>query len=314
MTIILLSHEEIAEAVAHRRELMQLFTDDRTITGFMPMKEFLKLEYNPQTQLPWYILHHEFDYNAYNTWVRTKQENHTDHDVSVFAFIERAHPGITITKSGETLLSEQFIIKGDRPESPKKYRAEFFPEGTVFTTSRMFAGMSSEKMLPAVLIARRVIQNDIDSYVIETTALHRNHFTNEVSFVKVNVEHVENILLRGNGKLSVERLQSPSVAPYQNCWAKDDFPGIANKNQWLLFSSGLKVAYEVNGRNVQAGACVDFGFLLWNMAKQSFSKRIVLDRYTSASIMSKKKAKRYMKQNLNRYLKSARKLQEVVTD
>lgn len=81
MSINLPSLQQVNHAVEQCGEPMQLFNSDRPLTTFIPKNQFLEMEYDTETQPPGRVFHFSFDYDAYQNWVRTNQENHTDHDV-----------------------------------------------------------------------------------------------------------------------------------------------------------------------------------------------------------------------------------------
>lgn len=314
MDLAILSLEQVNIAVEQRKPLIQLFNPDRTLAAFVHRSDFLKTESSADKKLSWQILHFGFDYHAYETWVNTKRQNHTDHDVCAAAFVEAAHPGVRIFESNENFIPDFYAPTESSPFSfNEKFRPEFFPEGTVFTASRVVARMCSEKLGPDVLVVRRVIQNDVNSYVIETTIPEILPFGYEPEFFKINIGHVERILVRGNGKMNVEYFTGPDIIEGGVFWVKNEFPKLANKNEWLLLAGNNKPSFKMKGFTIQPGACVNIGYLVFKLCEQTFSEQIE-SQLIRINRMKKKKAKRYIHQNINRFLVSASKLQRSYED
>lgn len=317
MSINVLTLSQITKAIENNEELMQLFNRDHTRVAFMTSNEFFKLEHDDDNRLPWEIMHGIFNQYAYAVWVSFRLVNRPDADVSLMEFLQRAHPGIALIESGKTVVEDLQPHDYGREYACNRYNPAFFPEGTLITLSRNIAQIGNDKYYPDVFVVKRVIQNGIDSFVLETTTKEVFSFHNSQDvYFKVNIEYVQRIVQRGAGAVKIERWRGADFSERDPIWAKDSFPALAKKKHWLIYSGWWSNSYKVNGMAAQLGSVIGFSAMLEALVNQPFVKELIpLNNFDMpVYLMSKKRAKRFIKQNFNRFLSSSKKAQKIADD
>lgn len=310
MSINTLSIRQAEQALDEGKELMQLFTCDYKHTFFLTKDEY-KVKYISSFASLHDLVCSVFDYTAYRIFLdQTARPSFAD----LNEFIQRMRPGVVV--GTEEDLNE--YVNGPVPHyyvSGNKFTVQHFPKGTLVTTSSITHGLHRDP-LPSVLYVTKVVQNDIDSFCLVTSTPSPYSFDSKEGFYTFNMTLVDTIVMRGTGGLVVERFLGYDPERLKRMDATEMFTETSRKNYYMSGMTGCTALVEmlVSQLSRREGAVVDYRSLTDSILKQSFVKRVLVNRRVHRPdhyvfSINKKRAKRFVKQNVNRFLMSAREAQ-----
>jgi hypothetical protein len=315
MTINFLTTQQVEKEIDKNVDLVQLFTRDYKFTFFITKEEYEE-ESVLNSVAAAFLVPNYFYYGAYWVFVNNTTP-------SKFAdlehFVQRMRPGITVgTLDDFNGLIGNPAIPHEKEDN--KFTAQHFPKGTLVTVSTVISGMGvfHKSLYPSVFYITKVIQNGADSFVLETSTVVDSLTDPEDEAFKFNMNHVDTIVMRGTGELVVERF-SYNKNRVDMLNAAHEFPDLARKNRWLTHGAVELVRLMVSQLPRREGAVVDNYRLASYLLDQSFVKEVPVGKsYSGANVylfsINKKRAKCFVKQNVNRFLSSAKKAQKKYDD
>lgn len=192
--------------------------------------------------------------------------------------------------------SEPSVILGKNKSVVKKdYGPQFFPQGTIveIDCSTIFKGQ---------LTVDGIVKNGPNSYVLQMFETNENDIDKDKH--AFHTVHVSKIVKRGEGKVKFITTHGDMHFPYR----KSELFG--NKKYYCASASDvLGILFKVN--KVPVEFCVDFDNLERALRVNCSKKHIINANGNWVYKFNKKKAKKWFKQNLNRFLVSPSKAQEV---
>jgi hypothetical protein len=233
-----------------------------------------------------------FDINAYRAFKLNSKRN------TFLQYIDAMRPGIIVIETSEEFLE---IAKNDTYASIKrnnKYCEQHFPSGTLVTINPFIYIFNDQHLYPSVFTVKKVIAAGRNNFILETDTLDMNRCAAENEYFKFNISHVESILLRGD-KMSVEPHCSEvllfGITPDSRY---DEF---VKRGHWLV-NNMYGLVYKLTSEYFSDSMNIRKQKIANDLLKQSFVKVI----YNSATHeyvyrLNKKRTKRFIKQNKNRY-------------
>lgn len=171
-----------------------------------------------------------------------------------------------------------------------KFDFAHFPKGTTFLLKPefryQFNGEDKEFEVD------RIFQNGANSFVLQTTTWN-DTIQHWYSF---NISHVQKIIKRGRGKV----LLNNSI-PNINLW--QDYRQTKSKTNYAVLNLTpfvLSMIYQY----IPVQACVDLDHAIEALKKQGFVRLNDKDRFYTNYLINKKKFKKWLQKNANRFILS----------
>lgn len=197
-----------------------------------------------------------------------------------------------------------------------KFSYAHFPKGTIFEASDMIAKMHDGLKQYEVVAVRR---NGPASYVLETTHSKElktpiydeqmeptGEYKTEILETVLNISHVDKIIKRGNGPAKISNM--PPIPPLPG--SGSIHKGRRSYASYFGFTRHLHRLVDVY---VPSDACIDIDALSQYIMHHAAIRTVDRggDGYRSVtSFIRKKKLHRIVRQNVNRFLVSPRKVQD----
>lgn len=257
-------------------------------------------------------------HNKFIAYGRHVYANNTMGDVEVIgtnAYLERELGSMTHFVEGDGLYNQSvnagLIVPGKGPliKKPKSFNYQHFPEGTVFVIHKYMRPYDSKDEYPypsRTFTAKSIVHNGVGSYCIETTTPNSEVYGDAIAcgFYTINVSHVEKIIKRGDGVVSVSSAQFNGRQYKKHLHHKspidrecgNDAGG--SKTNYTAFSVLSIINQAVAKLNLSTDQELDGDKLNLAFMMQTFVKMKPL-YYAKAN---RKRTDRWMKQNINRFL------------
>lgn len=317
-------------AIETEKEIVQIFNRNFTKTFFMPKEDYLSSVADKEGSFYNFKIGSgacvkDFDNSAFMAFKESLFVDYGERDRSRFIpsligeYVGRMYEGIEFMSSEDEIISE--FYKDEKVVSAEKkisFQPEHFLVGTQVTVSPIIAQMYRDHAYPSVFTVEGIRQNGPDSYVLTTTQDdmsgivpgERYHF---------NISHVEQIVFQGKGVIKIhpwKEIDVNEILKFAD--ASKCNPEYAKKNHWLTYGDSSRLVLAIAGMpNIPRGAVLNTAGLMRLLLEQSFVQKIQMGRgnwdFARYSI-NKKRAKRFVKQNLNRFLSSAKKAQKEYDD
>jgi len=177
-----------------------------------------------------------------------------------------------------------------------KWQPEHFPRGTVVEYcigSKNFNETKTD-------VVKNIVQNGVDSYCIQTDTWDERTGINTA----FNIDHVTKIVKRGKGGM---KYSVTADYPVNKSFQSTTFRKAKSKYQ-CLFGIEMYVTAAVLRHIPEHGKIFDFDKMrecIYSVQNPLGIRRRVLDENIGIYVhdVSKKKVKRWLKQNINRFLK-----------
>lgn len=266
----------------------------------------------------------DFDITAYNEF---KKNQFTEYGEAtpksrvrqlVLEYVSRMYDGIQFVSSEDEIIPNFYIPDLLTMVTEKKqinWLPEHFLKGTQVTVSPVIAGFHSTKIHPSVFTIQGIRQNGPNSFVLKTTVPENIEAFGEGETYSFNISHVENIVTQGKGIIKIDSWRyftRDSILQFAD--ASKGNSKYAKKGHWLTYEDTHQIVRVMVGMpSIPRGAVLDTVGLMRLLLEQSFVKKIQAGESSWVFVLysiNKKRAKRFIKQNLNRFLSSARKEQE----
>lgn len=185
-----------------------------------------------------------------------------------------------------------------------KFSVACFTPGTLFTVNDdMLNCIPGAKELNEFEV-QAVYRNGVDSYVIETPKPHPGIDETNIS---MNTAHVASIIKRGPGSFVIhERQNNKAIIEY--------YVGLMEKNRFDSFDKDKMKSLKTHHRTISPEFTTRFVLATMNISiefadcealsnaimSQSFAKAVEVDWFT-VFVINKKRMKRFIKQNVNRF-------------
>lgn len=316
MSIKTLTLQAVEAAIAENKAIFQIF--NRTFTKvFFILKEDYELGVsNAESDL--YKLKSSgmfktkgFDNDAFEKFCEEQsisygtKRSKLSTEPWLLTCVKRMYAGIELVTSHEDIIDCFYNRDTREPRKDNKFGPEHFPPGTQFTLSYILASFYTNAEYPSVFTVQGIVQNGPNSFILETTAddMQELSIGEKYSF---NISHVENIVLRGKGPVKLHVPQTRQISD-----VSVNFPALVKKGYWLTHGSSATIFGLTSRLTVPTGTVLDAEALNDQLMKQSFVKEAprVAGYFPTLWLINKKRAKRFVKQNLNRFLSSAKQAQ-----
>lgn len=235
-------------------------------------------------------------------------------------YVERMYDGIQIVHEYQDIVPDFYTREDTERLKEKDFLPEHFLKGTQVTASPMIAQMYRDYAHPSVFTVQGIIQNGPNSFLIETTSDDLSSIMPEGTKYCFNISHVENIVSQGKGAIAVDpwsNVDYGQILKFQD--ASKSYPKYARKNHWLVYGDGgMFVTALASKLSIPRGSVVEGEVLMHLLLGQTFVKKITLGHGGFITqrlfLINKKRAKSFIKKNLNRFLSSAKKAQQEYDD
>lgn len=201
-----------------------------------------------------------------------------------------------------------------------KFHTHHFPAGTIFVLNDEMYHYSTSKVPGEEFEVTKVVRNGPNSYVLETTKK-----TNPEAFSDMNqsynISHVKTIIKRGDGPVVFEEREF-DPRDFMFLEEKHIIENHLNiktkKTHFVHWSLRDIVMFCIRDRNANGGGIFDIEKCMEAVSKQSFVNFFDTRAYGIGGFsVDKKRLKRFMQQNYNRFLisvKVAQKQQDEIDD
>lgn len=204
------------------------------------------------------------------------------------------------------------IVPGTGPfiKEPAPWSYQHFPEGTVFVVKkylRLFPNKDNSLEVNRTFTAKSIVHNGLDSYCVETTTPNSDIYEANClidGYYTVNISHVEKIIKRGDGKVTISSAEFNGRQYSKHSYYKT--PLVRKHTQWVGGGKTNYISYDPNTLLIHAFAKLDLdvgtevnnNLLYREFLRQTFVKWKPLV-YAKAN---RKRTDRWIKQNINRFL------------
>lgn len=327
MSIKALSVLRLNVAIALEEDIVQVFNRDFTKTFFMLKEEYLAEMQDKEGSFYNFktcslVRVKKFDVGAYKEFCKVIFAQHGEATSKsracqlILEYISRMYDGIQFVSSEEQIIPDFY---NREPEAEEKKKINWLPEhflkGTQVTVSPVIASFHSTEIHPSVFTIQGIHQNGPNSFVLKTTVPENIEAFGEGETYSFNISHVENIVTQGKGIIKIDSWRyftRDSILQFAD--ASKSNSKYAKKGHWLTYEDAhLIVCVMVGMPSIPRGAVLDTVGLMRLLLGQPFVQKIQLGEGSWTFVLysiNKKRAKRFIKQNLNRFLSSARKEQE----
>lgn len=264
----------------------------------------------------------DFDVAAYNEF---KKNQFTEYGEAppkssvrqlILEYISRMYDGIRFVSSEDQIVPDFY---NREPETAEKKQINWCPEhflkGTQVTVSPAIASFHSTEIRPSVFTIQSIHQNGPNSFVLKTTVPENIEAFGEGETYSFNISHVENIVTQGKGIIKIEpRIYVTRESILQFADASKGNSKYAKKGHWLTYEDTHQIVCVMGGMlSIPRGAILNTAGLMRLLLEQPFVQKIQLGEGSWTFVLysiNKKRAKKFIRQNFNRFLSSARKEQE----
>ena len=311
-------------ATALNKEIVQVFNSGFTKTFFMLKEDYIAEKDKPDSILrtgSFYTVPKLFDVSACVEFKRAQFKRYgTDKSkepmrMLVVEYIERMYKGIQIVEKHEDVSPDFYTYELSTSDKDNKYQPEHFLIGTQVTVSPTIGKMYRDHLYPSVFTVQGIRANGPSSFVLVTTADDMSGILPGEKY-SFNISHVENIVSQGKGIIKIQsrrNLDYGAVLQYER--VERGYPQYAKKNHWLVYGGSMLITHLVHKLNIPIGSVVDSDSFVDVLLSQHFVKVINTGRFgPRLYLVNKKRARRFVKQNLNRFMSSAKKAQKEEDD
>lgn len=312
-------------AIKTDKQIVQIFKRDFTKTFFMLKEDYdreLADENSSLNILSTVTITKSFDSRAFFEFENRHfarygtRASYGYKQLPAIEYVERMYDGIQIVHCYEDIVPDFYMREDTERQKEKDFVPEYFLKGTQVTVSPMIAQMYRGYAYPSVFTVQGILQNGPSSFLIETTSEDLSSIAPEGAKYRFNISHVENIVSQGKGTIAIDRWGSvdyDKVLSFEN--ASKSYPKYARKNHWLVYGDGgMLIRALVSKLPIPRGSVVDGEALMHLLLGQTFVKKIVIRHegfFTQRLfLINKKRAKDFVKKNLNRFLSSAKQSQD----
>lgn len=195
-----------------------------------------------------------------------------------------------------------------------KFGTHHFPIGTVFTISGTgLANHDTDRQWTVAGIAR----NGVRSYVLRTGEFKMIAGSNHE--IMYNISYVDHIVKRGTGPLVIDHnyhgmrpAKDKQVrkdldlleirSPFENFVPKKGFYNTGGLNTVVLYEAS-KIGHE--------SMAVDLNALTTAVGQQTWCKSVAAKGYFHVAVVNKKRLRRFIQQNINRFLFDVKKAERI---
>lgn len=194
-----------------------------------------------------------------------------------------------------------------------KFHTHHFPVGTIFVLNDEMYHYSTSKVPGEEFVATRVVRNGPNSYVVETTKKMNPEAFSDMN-QSYNMSHVKAIIKRGDGPMVFEEREfNPMDFKFlEEKHILENYYNIkTKKTHFVHWSPRDIVMFCIRDRNTNGGGIFDMEKCLAALDKQSFATSFDHSKYGIGAVsLDKKRLKRFLKQNYNRFLVSVKEAQK----
>ena len=319
-------------AIEVNRETVQIFNRNFTKTFFMLKEDYLAAMADKEGSFYNFKMGtcaraKDFDNEAFMAFKKSFFVDYGERDHSRFIpsligeYVGRMYDGIQFMSWEDEIISDFYNFEEVAPEENKvSFLPEHFLKGTQVTVSPIIGGFHRDHLHPSVFTVQGIQQNGPNSFVLKTTTPEKSGVFPEGEMYGFNIGHVKKIVLQGKGAINIDpwkNIDYARILRFEN--ASKSYPKYSKKNHWLTYGdcSQLMVAL-VSKHAIPRGSVVDAPALMDLLMRQSFVKKIDTGNIHFYNprlwLINKKRAKVFIKKNLNRFLSSAKKAQQEYDD
>lgn len=323
MSISILTITGLNLAIALNKEIVQVFKRDFSKTFFMLKKDFLVGKADPSSRndlIGIGAVSKMFDNKAYAKFKQNQFDRYgaaellAKYNMLIVEYVARMYKGIQIVEKHEDVFPDFYSYELPTSDEGNKFQPEHFLVGTQVTVSPELARMYWDHLYPSVFTVEGIRQNGPNGFVLTTSTDDMSGLVPGEKYC-FNISHVENIVSQGKGVIKIDpwkQIGANEILKFAD--ASKSNPEYAKKNHWLTYGDCNRLVFAIAGMpDIPRGAVLNTGGLMWLLLEQSFVQKIQMGRgnwdFALYSI-NKKRAKRFVKQNLNRFLSSAKKEQQ----
>lgn len=317
MTILTI--QQINLAIDINRNLVQLTTKNLDKVFFMLEEDYIEKNIKVLMQHGFY--HSSFDNEVFRFYVNRrwahglseKEFKRRSLAAGIEQFVAMTEYGAVISESQEEFYSVPWCIGNmDGLGKENHFVPEHFPKGTLVTVSRIMRGMNRDELQPSVYVIDHVVQNGPNSFCVKTTTpeseFWKKQYGDQNAKHGFNISHVDKILMRGDGELKIVDSRNRGNWDVSYYDESSRLPELARKNHWLTWNM-QSIVGALAGKPTQRGSYYDTTRLASQMENCSFVKESFTPMF-DLLLINKKRAKRFISQNKNRFLVSAAAMQK----
>lgn len=321
MSIKVLSVVGLNAAIALDKEIVQIFKSDYTKTFFMLKEDYLADKANPDSTLSLIGINavaKAFDNQAYSEFKRAQfvpygtKKSPQGGRMLIVEYVERMYEGIQFAVKYEHVFPDFYNLSRSPHSESNKFQPEHFLVGTQVTVSPLIAQMYDNKLYPSVFTVQGIRANGPSSHCLITTTDDLSGIMPSGEKYSFNISHVESIVSQGKGAIKIQSLRSISyneALEYER--VERHYSQYAKKNHWLVYGGSTVVTCLAHNLHIPVGAVLDSSSLVNALLDQHFVKNVNAGPFIGhLHLINKKRAKKFVRQNLNRFLSSARKEQD----
>jgi hypothetical protein len=320
MTILTI--QQINWAIESNCNLVQLTTMNLEKVFFMLEEEYIEKNIKSEKRFQFY--HNSFDTEAYRTYINRRWSHRLSEEqfrrrigFDIEQFVAMTDYGAIISESQEEFDAVPRCI--EHPVAQwrcDRFVPEHFPKGTLITVSRVIGLHSHDHLHPTVYTVDHVVQNGPNSFCVKTTTpeskFWKKEFADKDATYGFNISHVDKILMRGDGELKIVGRHNRDKQDVSFYDESHRCPQIARKNHWLSWNL-RSIVNSLVGQPTQRGSYYDTSLIASELRMRPFVKEVPA-QYMGLLLINKKRAKRFISQNKNRFLVSAISVQKEEDD
>lgn len=199
-----------------------------------------------------------------------------------------------------------------------KFHTHHFPVGTIFVLNDDMVNHTTSKAPGEEFEVTKVVRNGPNSYVVETTKKMNPEAFGDMN-QSYNISHVKAIIKRGDGPMVFEEHEfDPRDFKFlEEKHILENYYNIkTKKTHFVHWSPQDIVMFCIRDRNTNGGGIFDMEKCMKALSKQTFITLFDHAKYGIGAVsVDKKRLKRFMQQNYNRFLvkvKEAQKQQDEI--
>ena len=319
-------------AIETKKEIVQIFNRNFTKTFFMLKGDYLAAIADKEGAFYNFKMDtcaraKDFDNEAFMAFKKSLFVDYGERDHSRFIpsligeYVGRMYDGIQFMSWEDEIISDFYNCEEVAPEENKvPFLPEHFLKGTQVTVSPVIGGFHRDHLHPSVFTVQGIQQNGPNSFVLKTTTPEKSGVFPEGEMYGFNIQHVAKIVSQGKGAINIDPWKNfgyARILRFED--ASKSYPKYAKKNHWLTYGDGSQIMVALVSKYVIPRGCVvDTAGLMNLLMNQSFVKKIDTGNIHFYNprlwLINKKRAKSFVKKNLNRFLSSAKKAQQEYDD